>query len=1382
MSMRRVSSTSTRQHISSGISRLDRSSSASVVANPIRSIILPPAPPPPSRFAVYGTEGRQDVYKGTNQFAARGGQQHGGKQESILIGNNTDEDDLDGTMMAAKPYQSYTTHQPTVEPQTVRLPGVAGNTISMNELPKPPFEEYGKVLEAIRQAVFRQSVKKTNKAAVPSRVNPNAVPVNAVSLGWVLNDLSPEIRKLLKNPLFSGLEGTLRSCPTWFEVSQDSLQCRLTVSAHQWGMKPVPPTTIPVPQHIEQAMLIDERQRSETELILKARREAEDKAAQEAKRKKEEALMGTRRNPQKQEPPATPPMPFKRRFANPFDNKNDESTATSSQTSAPSAASNRVATEQAATQSKESNATPSDFGLDLGSIPPPPIAAGVPAPEETKPRGKTQLVVEETKTLPATEAPVERKPLLVTRSRFSPLGRIKANENIAFEKLCKTCTATPKELSGPDFISQGGTKKAILSKDSKLMGVVDLGVAPINAEEIAMIPILQIHSGLGGPYLPDTSARPLPPPPTIFPPSVKMPALPELEYLDLIYARYGRIVPSQMAFALFEFVPTFFIEIRNLLRTLPREAFEAIFVQERKDFHGRLNVPYALFKKYSPLFELSGLKSGERPTVRINWKQSPYLRRHPRFGMADSYMRKFSLEREGSVNPTGVVSKVYEEKNLPDDASMAPTTAEKFRAEDRKGIYKQAKLRVKIFQILLSHVPRTLDKAKRESFVNLVQWINSFPKEDLEVLNEVPQDEVIRIILKYPRIFQLSSADDDPNLFSHNHRQHALDAVHRLMGKTPGTGNNKTDATSLEDDAEEDTLAPGSLADYTETAEEDEISFDEMEKVITEARTVTDEPDVVDAAQSNLATEPVAEAPQPPTSASSAKVSEDNLGISSTDSISNDAELSEADKGRVKQFNASLEEGLIGLDDILLNDAPAGAELMDRGEGADEYKEGELDSPEAEAEHQTDNINKLTGTEESSSANRSTNSVSPQNSQQRHSQRGPNVDDEEGFHFVSEFDNLLIRRLPSEIAPRSLCDLDLATSPDPKLLKVIMTHIPNKKLTIDKGIQRSAGQFVIPAAPTLGASAMIDSDQVRKWRWISLETIYKSLTPEEKRALRPFRGLANFIRLHGRVYEVSDDSRYVIAHDPTTVPPLIPTLRFFHVEERMSLPIDFDSSTTPLEKVFENSATKRFERVGDAQVPTTRLAFQLLDPNNPLLDAEILCEEIANFLPDHPVRLFTLGARLPPLMKAAMPSHGARSLQRSRFLTLVQHGQSIFVMKKSLGEVENADVHTTVASLEETLAAIKRFIPVTGIPKLSLWIRLSFGPRNYIKRNYVNLTGFVLAFPKIFYVENVVIKAKKESHADQIKQLVHLCSNVEAREAVIKAAEAAVLTSSSPTE
>eukprot|EP00758_Cryptobia_borreli_P019724 Tbor_TRINITY_DN8954_c0_g1::TRINITY_DN8954_c0_g1_i1::g.11924::m.11924 len=98
--------------------------------------------------------------------------------------------------------------------------------------------------------------------------------------------------------------------------------------------------------------------------------------------------------------------------------------------------------------------------------------------------------------------------------------------------------------------------KPIISKEGQRVGIVDIRVPPLSNNEVLYnLPYIKSLIGLGVPYIAGLDKKPLPPPPMLFPNSVKWPIVPELIKYDKLYYSVSRFTPSEVAFALFEFVP-----------------------------------------------------------------------------------------------------------------------------------------------------------------------------------------------------------------------------------------------------------------------------------------------------------------------------------------------------------------------------------------------------------------------------------------------------------------------------------------------------------------------------------------------------------------------------------------------------------------------------------------------------------------------------------------------------------------------------------------------------------------------------------------------------------------------------------------------------------
>lgn len=913
----------------------------------------------------------------------------------------------------------------------------------------------------------------------------------------------------------------------------------------------------------------------------------------------------------------------------------------------------------------------------LNISPAPPSPASIAANIAQKPAVPTPTPSATPEPYRPTTSTVRRT--VVVKGRRDARNR---SENEVYDRLCSHVEMERHEPS--EFTRNGGFKRKLLAKDSnRVIGVIDLRNPPLTEADVLRLPVLRAIVHLGAAYTPHDSRRSSRPAPHIFPPSVKWTPIPELAEFDEVYAKYNRITPSEMAFAMFEFVPTFFVEARFILKSMPDVASNAIMQQERRTEDGRLQIVSTFFRKYPMLFDTVSGKS-DRTKVRINWSGYPCLRNHPRFAMADPAMQKFSLEREGSVGPEGILSAAFITTNAGDADASSPT-----KRRDSAELQNK-KLEVRIMEILVSHLPRYAspsDAPKRYEFFNLVKWINSFPAEEISTIQEVPEERVIKIILRYCRVFQLS-AGQDPHLFIPNER-----SPFRAVSAGGATSPTHVDE---ELDEEEDLIRGTAFDDL----DEGDLAIEgDNSSPLTPLSAATPEGTIRPAEEELLDSDD-------PAALLRHLKSQFGGDTLPSDNMKPGDELTEEERRRVERFNASLAEGLVDADDILLSSEPTKPELMDRGEHAEEYNGSEL-------------------TEE----------ATPD------AMEGP---EEAGSGIQSEFGMLALRRIPPGVAPRSLSDFGVFNSPNSALLRTVLQHTPfhpNFTFNLNEGnsssfeTQHRAG--FIPPAPVSTAPA----PQRGVWRWVPLEKIYRLLTVEQKRDLRRFKGLANFLRLHGAVFEVSEDSRYVIVIDPRgeDCPPMISTTTIFNVEDRVRLPPTFDSDGGKAVSVGHEMRERFAKVLGNAQIPSNRTQIQLLDPKSPLLDSVAFGEEIADFLPDHAVTIRSLLSRLPPLMRAALPVHMYRTFQSSKHLAMYEDSRGVaFLAKASVADgVQDKSNMTGKASLEEVMEEVRRKVPPEGCTRMRLWTTLSAKSRNRVKTDFGAFDSFITAFPSVFHVEMV---------------------------------------------
>lgn len=395
------------------------------------------------------------------------------------------------------------------------------------------------------------------------------------------------------------------------------------------------------------------------------------------------------------------------------------------------------------------------------------------------------------------------------------------------------------------------------------------------------------------------------------------------------------------------------------------------------------------------------------------------------------------------------------------------------------------------------------------------------------------------------------------------------------------------------------------------------------------------------------------------------------------------------DERRVAAFKTAISDELIGVEDLVTGSTE---ELFDKGEAADNATAAEVDATNDEAQHGDEPVNRT------------------------HQSEALDVP-----LLASPLDAILIRRLPPSIAPGALCDHDEASSPDAVLLR----HI----------LERVAAPKVVRVMPTS-----------TQRRWVAIERLYQSIPPQERGRLRPFRGLANFLRLHGRLLEVSGDARYVISHDPNgALPPLIPTQVLFCDGERTTLPAAWDEATSladrrsGVEAFLRSGVEERLKYrkiLGDSQIPTTRVQLRLLDPNNPLLQPTVFLEELADFLPGFPVPWMALLKRLPLVMKAAMPQSLLKQAQGSELLDLWRNDKGVLlVARKGVATRDAADANG-LWSLSRAIQALEEAVESKGSVSIgSLHWCIPDGARKAILRESGSLEKLVESLPNRFICE-----------------------------------------------
>ena len=247
----------------------------------------------------------------------------------------------------------------------------------------------------------------------------------------------------------------------------------------------------------------------------------------------------------------------------------------------------------------------------------------------------------------------------------------------------------------------------------------------------------------------------------------------------------------------------------------------------------------------------------------------------------------------------------------------------------------------------------------------------------------------------------------------------------------------------------------------------------------------------------------------------------------------------------------------------------------------------------------------------------------------------------------------------------------------------------------------------IPPAPQLPEEG-IDMNDISSplpldvCRWKSIQSIYDTMTAEQKKLLKPFHGLASFLRLHGRVFEVSEDKTHVVEHRVGKVPPLL------HLEDALG------------------AINRRSELLQ-------------LDPTNPYLNQNFVAQAIHDFLPDHPVPVKVVLQRLPRLLCVALPSRKLSFFARSKLFSIWKSEPGVFVVQKSaLGPPPDGYGLLDTCSIEEAVNHLRSIIPPQGLKLTEVRSLLIPAARNTIRR-FGGTRKLIDAYPQFFSVDSSVI-------------------------------------------
>ena len=767
---------------------------------------------------------------------------------------------------------------------------------------------------------------------------------------------------------------------------------------------------------------------------------------------------------------------------------------------------------------------------------------------------------------------------------------------LAFKsKLGIELTDEPSDDHVTPEIPSSSSHRKIIGITGKVMGTVDPARPPIlssQREALEILNCVRFSSGIQSP--PRSSMGPL----------VDAPPVKEFEVIDALYRKRGFPTPSDILHIFAPVTPSFAVSPYDAFRRIPRETRQKLIDAYGYNFFATTPAMASFIEAYRMVFVMENSKL-QKLCVKLNGRLSP-VRKHPAFGSADSFMKRFSQD-EGQLTPL---------------------------SSDREAGSSNPDIDAKIFQILVRHLPRADAPghpvhalpaevyAKRYQFIPLVEWINGFPQSDIDVLNQVPQQHVVTIITRYHRVFQLATTDGkDKQLF---YRDPAAQFV-------------------SEGDVAEMTREPNGQSEQQQPQQ------------------------------------------------------------------------TRVDVGIPHAPAALPDEELLGIDALARGDVQ---EQFDRADA----ESGETTANDfGDAPHDEDGEFKFEDDEGEGRRNDGGSGGSDAGSEE--------MSGEKLYVPTSKYDALLIRRLPPDTAPFSLCDLDINRTPEPEILQFIL-----QSLTPPHKADAEAPSIEPPDKNTKSAH----------WRWVNIQTIYRRLPHSLKRRLRFYKGLTNFIRLHGKLLEVSKDLCFVISHDPSgRISPFVPTQTIFTYEERVVLPESFDSGDTKACFYGDEMRASMSSILGSKFVPCKRAQLLLLDPWNALLDSSVLREEIAAFLPDHPVPMDMVISKLPPVLQAAMPARTGPLRENNPFIRSFMENGKWFVAKAPVDREPSGenDGETLRGRVADHVEIMKSFIPRGGAPQRAVWLCMPSKYKNLAQQEYGSPEVVFREFPQHFRI--VVPPGKK---------------------------------------
>ncbi|KAK7200766.1 hypothetical protein NESM_000134800 [Novymonas esmeraldas] len=762
----------------------------------------------------------------------------------------------------------------------------------------------------------------------------------------------------------------------------------------------------------------------------------------------------------------------------------------------------------------------------------------------------------------------------------------------------------------------------------------------------------------------------------------------DVRKIDQALRQKGHFTISEVAEVFIPLVPTFPVESRHVMAQVPPDIIARI--QSIMGMSGTF--AQAFFSRYPVLFHHLPSRF-RRSLVHLNptfW----FVRQHPGFGKADRKLQRFK-------------SHVFDDMNAMDHGDgpapmYAAAVGDALRNTRRS-------TSAEMLDVLIRNLPRVPtppepaavgaqpDNAppsrtlvvERYRPMQLLKWISSFPPADLAFMNTVQEQYAVHLITQYVNVFQLMAMQKgDHNLF--------VEASVLLAG-TEGSAWRVDEVRS----------ATATSAGEGEPGEEDEegTSWWTADGNGAERR------------------------PSAPETAA-------EVGPSSSGGTA-------ASLDRERAFRQAIADELIGMDSLVDGDDgdATGRDADGDGDGDGDSDGSRHNLVDGRGEYGDEA--EVSGDVTEEDGTRSASPLSSHNarvSREFQSDTGGSEMSAVGLPL----EEIYVRRLPPHVAPRSLSDLDEITSPDRGLL-VIAARLLAPPPTAAKGAA-SGDSFFHTCRPTLRKS---DSTLAKVWRWVAVERLYEAFSVPQRRILRErYKGLVGFLRYHGKLFEVSSDFMFVIAHDPNgTLAPIPPFQRRFGFANRAVLPADFDDNPDRSASIIGDAERRQFVRsLGEGMVPTTRRHLLLMDPNNPLLDHDVLYDEIANLAPEYPINAQALLAGLPPVMRAALPfSTTFRSCPR---LEVFNDGSKLRVKRKTERSASaNAAAAKVVAPSMSIDEAVAELLQLPLNEEVSLQVLPSLGLSRAVKDklsdHFGSLRRAFLMLPQYFETRHAGVGRKR---------------------------------------